>query len=68
MVTITLTLVRKYKKMSIRKLAKISGVSRSEISRIESEDVMPRLDTLCELAEALGVLPEDLYIYQKTMK
>lgn len=53
--------VRKAKGMSIRDLAAISGVSKSQICRIENNLMHPTMYTLCLLADALGVEPEELY-------
>lgn len=47
--------IRKSRGMSIRELSKKSGISRTEISRIELEEVSPTLDTLLQLANALNV-------------
>lgn len=47
--------LRKSKSMSIRKLSRLSGVSHTEISRIEASEVSPTLETLLKLANALGV-------------
>lgn len=65
MVIITLKTVRKRHKMTLIKLSKASGVSKAEICKIENNDIMPRLDTLCELAYALDVNINELFIYQK---
>lgn len=41
--------------MTIRGLARTSGVSAGTISRIENEEVIPSLLTVCKLCSALGV-------------
>ncbi len=41
--------------ISVRGLAKLSGVSASAISRIENEGVTPSLLTICKLRCALNV-------------
>jgi len=65
MVRILLKSVRARQMISVRRLAKLSGISKSEICRIEGGEIMPRIDTLCNLAEALGVKPEELYEIEK---
>lgn len=48
--------IREKKALSLRKLAQLSGVDYSTISKIETgESRSPRLDTLVRLAQALGV-------------
>lgn len=53
--------VRTDKGMSIRKLEKLSGVSKSTINNIENGCHDPTIRTLCMLAKALQVTPEELY-------
>lgn len=55
--------VRKSKGLTIVELSKISGISKSHISEIETNEQMPTLPMLCLLAEALEVKPEKLYTY-----
>ncbi|MBI5627593.1 MAG: helix-turn-helix transcriptional regulator [Candidatus Rokubacteria bacterium] len=43
-------------------LAQQSGISVSFISMIERGDRSPALETLCDLAEALGVPPHELLV------
>lgn len=62
MALIMLKFVRIRQGMSIRKLSKISGVSKSQISNIEKGMSVPTLETICALAKGLGVKPEDLYL------
>lgn len=47
--------------ISIENLAKKSGVSSSEISRIENNITSPHLETMCKLARALGVDVWDIF-------
>ena len=47
--------------LSLRELAELSGVSRSHIYDVENGAAMPTIGTMCQLAAALGVRPEDLY-------
>lgn len=46
--------IRWEKDYSIGQLAKASGVSTAQISRIENGLTMPTIETLCRLAKALG--------------
>ena len=46
--------IRWEKDYSIGRLAKTSGVSTAQISRIENCISMPTIETLCRLAKALG--------------
>lgn len=64
-ITITMRIreERKAKGLTLVELAKISGVSKSHISEIETGKQMPTLQVLCLLAGALGVKPERLYRY-----
>lgn len=64
-ITIHLKSIREAKNISIRQLALMSGVSKSQISGIENGKTMPTIKTLCMLAEALKVPPEQLYSYTK---
>jgi len=49
--------LRKYKAISQRDLAKISGVSLNTICRLEQGKQMPNWQTIRKLAKALGVQP-----------
>lgn len=51
------------KQLTIKQLAALSGVSKSHISEVENGSQMPSVRTLCHLAVALGVKPEELYTY-----
>ena len=46
--------IRWEKDYSIEQLARISGVSSAQISRIENGLTIPTIETLCKLARALG--------------
>ena len=46
--------------MTQEQLAKASGVHRVTIARIETGEVSPKAETLKRLADALGVLVDDL--------
>lgn len=58
--------IRNNKGISIRHLAKLSGVSKSTINGIENGNHDPTIYTLCLLAGALQVPPEFLYSYKFT--
>lgn len=45
---------------SIEQLARLSGVSSSQISRIENGLTTPTVDVMCRLAKALGCRLSDL--------
>ena len=61
---ISLKQIREARKISIRQLAYMSGVSKSQISAIENEKSIPTILVLCQLAAALHVKPEELYEYK----
>lgn len=54
------------KESAAGKLAELSGVSKSTINNIENNRYEPTLLTICMLAEALHMSPEDLYSYNVT--
>ena len=56
--------VRSQKKISLRQLEALSGISKSQISDVENETSIPTIYTLCLLAVALDVQPEELYTYK----
>lgn len=51
--------------LSQEELSRMSGVSASYISELESNSKMPSILTLCKLAEALQAEVTELYIYKK---
>ncbi len=53
--------LRERKGVSLRELARRSGVGVATLSRIESGEANPRLSTLLQLAEVLGVFVGDLF-------
>ena len=65
---ILLKFVRYRRNLTIRDLSKLSGVSKTHISRIERGTEIPTLNVICKLASALGVLPEELYICEECRK
>ena len=53
---------RKLKGISQQELAQMSGVDHSTISNIErGENTNPTWDTVCRIAAALGVLPQEIF-------
>ena len=53
--------LRERKGVSLRELARLSGVGAATLCRIESGEANPRLSTLLSLAEVLGVFVGDLF-------
>lgn len=53
--------LRKRKGVSLRNLARQSGVGAATLSRIEAGKANPRLSTLLHLAEVLGVFVRELF-------
>ena len=51
---------RKRRGFSQRKLAQLTGLPKSTVYNIESTRFCPRVDTLCMLAETLGVGLDEL--------
>lgn len=47
--------IRWDKNMTVEQLARLSGISSSEISRIENNQSSPTLYTMCRLSKALKV-------------
>lgn len=56
--------IRTDKGMSSQQLANLSGVGKTTINDIENGRHDPTIHTLCMLAGALKVAPEDLYTYK----
>lgn len=53
--------IRKEKGISSQQLEYLSGVSQSNISRIESNDISPTIDTLLKLCKALEISVLELF-------
>lgn len=53
--------LRERKGVSLRELARRSGLGVATLSRIESGKANPRLNTLLQLADVLGVFVGDLF-------
>lgn len=57
--------IRRIKGYTIRELASRSGITREWIERIEKQDNPNlRIATICKLAEALDVRPDELITYE----
>lgn len=55
--------VRRTKGLTLMELSKMSGVSKTHISEIETGRQMPTLPVICLLAGAMEVKAEELYTY-----
>lgn len=53
--------VRLEKNMTLETLAKLSGISKGHLSKIERQDRNPSLDTMIQIALALKVDIKELY-------
>ena len=53
--------VRKKSGMTVRELESRSGVSKSQIQKLEEGVVDPKLSTICKIAKGLRVSPCDLF-------
>ena len=53
--------VRQEKYMTLETLAKLSGISKGHLSKIEREERDPKLSTIIQIAMALKVDVSDLY-------
>lgn len=56
--------VRQSKGISVRKLAEMTGISKTYISDLENNKNIPTIYILCVLAVALEVKPEELFTYE----
>lgn len=54
--------VREQKLMTQGELAKLAGLTRSQLNRIENHKVDPRMGTVRKLIVALGVEPSELIV------
>ena len=63
MTTILIKQIRQHKGLTTRQLSELSGISKSQISRIENNQQMPTIDTLCRLAEALQAPIDSTFAY-----
>lgn len=65
MIELRIREIRLKRNMSQEELSKLSDVSASYISELESNSKMPTILTLCKLADALDAEVSELYIYKK---
>lgn len=56
---------RTKRKMTVRELEKLSGVSKATISRIEQQKCNPSVLTICQLAVVLDISPGELFFIDK---
>lgn len=56
--------VREAKGISVRELARLTNMSKTNLSNIENNHKIPNLYTLCLIAAVLSVPPEALYSYK----
>ena len=56
--------IREERGLSLRELAKVSGVAKRTICHIEAGDVNPLVETMCRLAKALDVQAHELFDYE----
>jgi len=64
----TLKSARKYRKLSQEKLAYLSGVSLSMISRLESKQRQPSFRIAMMLSHTLGVRPEEIFPFRPSKR
>lgn len=53
--------IRKSKKLSMQQLAHQADIELSQISRIETGKINPKLTTILNIARALGVSPTEFF-------
>lgn len=53
--------IMRTKKLTARQVERMTGVSKSTINRITADQLMPRIDTLEEIAKGLNIRISDLY-------
>ena len=53
--------IREEKGVSLRELAKLAGVSKTQINEIENGQSDPILKTMCLIAKALNMKIEDIF-------
>lgn len=54
--------IRLDRNLSLRELQTITDVSKTELSYIENEKIIPRLDIACKIAKGLDIPITDLYV------
>jgi len=68
MIELRIKEIRLKRNMSQEELSKLSNVSASYISELESNSKIPTILTLCKLADALEVDVSELYVYKRKWK
>ena len=64
-VTIKVWEIRNRKGLSLEQLEELSGVSKTNINDLENgSNSNPTIETICRLAAAFDVRPEELYEYE----
>lgn len=63
MVIIKVKQLRMAKGLTQRQLSEFTGISKSNIDRIEKGDIRVSLEDICEIAHALGVPDTETYEY-----
>jgi len=64
MTTILIKQIRQSKGLTTRQLSEMSGISKSQITRIENNQQTPTIDTLYRIAEALRTSVDSTYEYR----
>jgi len=63
MVTFRIKQLRKNKGWTLEYLSELTGISTSQLQRIENNETMPTYDKVCEIAHALGAKLEEVGEY-----
>lgn len=53
--------IRNKKGITLKKMEELTGISKSTLNAIENGKVMPRIDTLEQIAKGMGVKITDLF-------
>lgn len=53
--------IRDARNLSLRELAKATGISKAQLNRIENGQSDPTLKTMCRIAKALNMQIEDVF-------
>lgn len=53
--------IRDARNLSLRELAKATGISKAQLNRIENGQSDPTLKTMCRIAKALNMKIEDVF-------
>lgn len=60
--------IREFRGITLRQLEEETGISRSQLSRIENNESMPTIDELCEIAYVLSVPLEETFEFNHIEK